>query len=626
MRGKLLFSFFVCTVLAAVVYGQAPVASISALDPTSACPSFAVRFVGANSGGAATTITWNYSGTAPDVIGPISGVMTPTAIFNTPGTYVVTMVLTNASGSSTSNPITVTVKNVPIVDFNAGTTIGCFPFPVTFNNLSSPLPGSTFSWDFGDGSVSTAISPTHTYNLVGNYAVTLTVTNSLGCSASKTNTGYIQVPSGVIPNFSDSLSSSCTPPTTVYFNNQSVFGGTATFIWDFGDGQTSNATSPSHIYAAAGNYPVKLTVQSNLGCTDSYTDNLNISASGANSKFSAPDSICVGLPASFTNTSSPNPNTSTWKFGDGATATGSPASHAYSALGTYTVTLINQFSSCSDSATKLIHVINPPAANFSAVTTTNSCQFPFTVSFQDMSPGSSNWQWDFGDGSTGTGPNPSHTYTSYGQFTVTLSSSTTSGCTNIVTKPNFIKVVKPTITANLPAYGCAPYSFTLLPNYLAVDGIASYSWDMGNGNTYTVANPPVQNYGPGIYKITGSITTTGGCTATIVDTIKVGTTKPVANFSANPVSACVGQKIQFNDLSTGSPDQWFWSFGDGSTWTSKIQCIAYTTPGTYSVKLIAYNNGCADSITKSNYIIVQPPLAKFSYSYNCTNTSQVYIP
>ena len=135
-----------------------------------------------------------------------------------------------------------------------------------------------------------------------------------------------------------------------------------------------------------------------------------------------------------------------------------------------------------------------------------------------------------------------------------------------------------------------------------------------------IANPPVQNYGPGIYIIKGTMTTTGGCTATIVDTVKVGTIHPVANFSANPVSACVGQKIQFNDLSTGSPDQWFWSFGDGSTWTSQNPKFAYTTPGTYSVKLIAYNNGCADSITKSNYIIVNPPLAKFSYSYNCSNT------
>ena len=107
------------------------------LTPPSACPSFAVTFVGNNTGGAATTIAWNFGGAPPDVIGP-TNIMNPTVIFNTPGTYNVSLTLTNASGSQYFQHYFSYRKSCPVVDFNAAMRpLDVFPFLFTFNNLST---------------------------------------------------------------------------------------------------------------------------------------------------------------------------------------------------------------------------------------------------------------------------------------------------------------------------------------------------------------------------------------------------------------------------------------------------------------------------------------------------------
>jgi gliding motility-associated-like protein len=83
---------------------------------------------------------------------------------------------------------------------------------------------------------------------------------------------------------------------------------------------------------------------------------------------------------------------------------------------------------------------------------------------------------------------------------------------------------------------------------------------------------------------------------------------PVANFTASTTTVCAGQKIQFTDLSTNNPTSWNWTFGGGMPPTSTVQnpLIQYSTPGTYSVKLVVSNGTGSDSITMVNYIVVNP--------------------
>jgi len=624
LNRKLLFPLIISLLTTFLVNAQAPIANFTA-NVTSGCPPLVVNFTDLSTNNP-TSWSWNFGGIPPAVIPGTSASKNPVVIFYTPGTYTVKMTATNASGSSVATPITITVNPTPVADFSTIDTLGCAPLHVQFTDNSAPAASITSrSWFFGDGGVSSATNPSHIFTLPGNYAVNLQVTNSFGCQGSaslKTKTGFIMVTPGVIPNFSDSLSSSCKPPTTAYFDNQTSGPGTISYTWRFGDGGTSILTNPNHTYTASGSYNVTLIAQSSQGCIDSVTNPTIISTGSVVSSFAVADSVCVGTPVIFQNTSSPTPNNSLWNFGDATTSTQQNPIHTYAIAGNYTVTLNNNFASCSDSTNKVIHVLNPPVVNFTG-TNLASCKAPLTASFQDLSTNAASWSWDFGDGGTSTLKNPSYTFTAPGQYNITLTATNAAGCSSSITKSQFVQVVAPLVKiTNLPAYGCSPLSYTPTVAYTVVDGIAAYFWDFGNGNTYNVANPPTQVYGPGKYVVKLTITTNGGCTASYTDTVKVGTVKPTPAFSATPLTACIGQNVQFTDASTGGANQWLWDFGDGNTSTAQNPSYSYLKPGIFSVTLTAYNNGCFDFLTKVNYITVKPPLSKFGYSFNCTNKNQ----
>src|SRR5262249_5099517 len=157
------------------------------------------------------------------------------------------------------------------------------------------------------------------------------------------------------------------------------------YTWDFGDGSPAdNQTNPSHIYSSANSYTVSLIAANNSGgCVDTIQKTVLISAGSVQTTFNSPDSVCVGTLTTFQNTSSPTPNSSTWDFGDGSpTSTQYSATHTYGVAGNYKVSLYTTFAACSDSTSKIIHVLNPPVTDFTA-TNTSQCKAPLTVNFQD---------------------------------------------------------------------------------------------------------------------------------------------------------------------------------------------------------------------------------------------------
>lgn len=148
----------------------------------------------------------------------------------------------------------------PFSAFTVDTTSGCGPLTVQFTNQSS-ANATSWNWQFPGGtpSSSTAQSPTVIYNTPGNYSVTLTASNSAG-SNTATQANYITVNTTPTAGFTSSVSGS-----TVAFANTS--SNATSYSWNFGDGQTSNVTSPSHAYANDGNYTVTLTATNQCGST-----------------------------------------------------------------------------------------------------------------------------------------------------------------------------------------------------------------------------------------------------------------------------------------------------------------------------------------------------------------------
>ena len=600
-----------CLLFSILAKSQAPVASFSS-NATSGCAALNVSFKD-NSTGNPKFWNWDFGN------GQLSNIQNPSTVYYNPGTYTISLVVRNADGT---NGITktdyITVNPAPQADFTSDLTNTCLPAFIQFSDLSKPVAGSLtkWEWDFGDGTISTVQNPRKNFTAVGFYTVTLKVTSSTGCVNVVSKGRYIRVLEGVQAAFKDTITQVCQPPFTASFSNQTSGPGTITYNWSFGNGNTSTAVSPGTTYTTAGSYTVKLTAKSDLSCADSVQKTIVLTT--AATSFTNADSACINSAVAFRNTSAPAPLTAAWNFGDGTVSQQLNPSKSYTAAGTYQVKLVNTYSTCTDSLTKTIRIPSLPAADFSA-TNTVACKAPLTVSFKDQSAGAVQWSWNFGNGVTSTQQNPSYTYTTAGEYTVTLTITNAAGCQNTVSKDKFVKITRPVVSiGNVPAGGCVPYTFSPVPAVGAVDGIASVFWDFGDGGfTSTSFNPSYTYNSTGNYTMKLKVTTQGGCvdSITVANAVVVGT-KAVVDFTANRVQSCVDSTIAFNNLSVPLGIS-SWNFGDATSSALNNPAHTYKKDGTYDVTLTTTNNGCPNSLTKTAYITVLPPIAGFTYKTDC---------
>lgn len=345
---RLLF-VLVCTVLALArpVTVDAQVTANFSSNITSGCAPILVQFTDQSTGNP-TTWLWNLGN------GAFSSLQNPSTTYFTPGTYTITLTVSDASGSNTKTVTNyITVVPTPSVSFTASDSgLTCPPINVQFTNGS--VPGSagaaTYLWDFGDGTFSSAQNPLHSYPGIGNYSVTLSVTNTAGCSNNITKQNYLQLVPKPVAGFTVPNATACTVPASFSFTNTST--NSVSYLWLFGDNGTSTAANPSHSYTAAGIYTVKLVATNSAGCSDTFTMPSAISITPAIATFTKSASVaCTNNAINFTSTST-TASGYTWYFGDGAQATGATASHGYAAAGSYTVKLVVTNNGCIDSHLK----------------------------------------------------------------------------------------------------------------------------------------------------------------------------------------------------------------------------------------------------------------------------------
>jgi PKD repeat protein len=192
----------------------------------------------------------------------------PSHTYATAGSYTVTLTATNAAGSDGETKIryiTVTTQPSPPVAAFVGTPrSGTAPLAVAFTDQSTNNP-THWSWTFGDGTNSSSQNPSHSYTKSGAYTVTLTATNAAG-SDGETKTRYITVTAPPAPPGAgfEGTPLSGPAPLTVAFSDQSTNDPTS-WSWAFGDGGSSSAQNPSHVYSAPGTYRVTLTATNSVG-------------------------------------------------------------------------------------------------------------------------------------------------------------------------------------------------------------------------------------------------------------------------------------------------------------------------------------------------------------------------
>ncbi|MBS1629064.1 MAG: PKD domain-containing protein [Bacteroidetes bacterium] len=618
---RIAFSFLALVLLGnGMVYAQAPVANFSA-SPSTSCAPVLVQFTDLSTN-SPTSWSWNLGN------GTSSILQNPSTIYNTPGTYTISLTATNASGSNTKT-ITgyITILPAPTAAFSStDTSIGCGSKIVQFVNSSTlGVTGTgTYYWDFGDGTNSSATSPSHTYTTTGTYTVSLIVTNAAGCANLLSKSSYVHIVPSTTANFTATNNNSCNPPVTVAFNNTS--SGGSSYQWDFGDGSSSTSASPTHTYSTAGFYTVRLISMTAAGCRDTMTKTSFVTIGSLSAGYSqSANSVCTRSNVNFTNSTAPSGATYAWSFGDGTASVSANPSHAYSSAGTYTVRLIANYNGCNDTATSTVTVSARPSNAFLG-NPIAACSAPLNTAFTNSTSGASSYYWDFGDGGTSTSTNPSHSYTANGVYNVTLISTGSNGCTDTLKKNGYVTVQPISASiSNTAISGCAPVSSTFLASVVSVVPISSYSWNFGDGGTGSGASVSHTYNAPGSYTVTLIVQTSTGCTDTATKTVLVGA-KPTAGFTASPTTACVNSLIAFTNSSTGATNySWIFGSGGGVASTATNPLFAYDGPGIYSVTLIASNNGCNDTLTRSNYITINGPKVDFSDSVDCANRKHVFF-
>jgi uncharacterized delta-60 repeat protein len=579
--------------------------------PTSGYSPLTVQFTDASTGNI-TNWSWNFGD------GGTSISQNPSHVYNTSGTFTVTLTVTGPGGSTTetkTNYNIVVTEAPPVANFSGTPATGYRPLTVQFTDGSTGNITSR-SWTFGDSGTSTAQNPSHAYTTTGTFTVSLTVTGP-GGSDIETKTGYIVVTEAApVANFSGTPATGYRP-LTVQFTDGST-GNITSRSWTFGDGGTSTAQNPSHAYTTTGTFTVSLTVTGPGGSDiETKTGYIVVTEAPPVANFSGtPTTGNRPLTVQFTDASTGNITSRSWTFGDGGTSTAQNPSHAYNATGTYTVSLTVTGPGGSDTETKTGYIVvteAPPVANFSGTPATG--YRPLTVQFTDGSTGSiTSRSWTFGDGGTSTAQNPSHAYTTTGTFTVSLTV-TGPGGSDIETKTGYIVVTEAPPVANFggnPTSGYSPLTVQFADVSAGI--ITSWSWNFGDGGTSTAQNPSHTYNSAGIFTVTLTVTGPGGTdTETKTGYINVNEATK-ANFIGMPTNGYRPLTVHFIDSSTGSVTVWSWDFGDGGTSTAQNPSHTYTTTGTFTVSLTVTGLGGTDTETKTDYIQVSeaPPEAGFS--------------
>jgi len=374
-------------------------------DFTFAANGLKVLFTDASTGGPVSR-RWQFGD------GNESSEASPTHTYSSAGTYTVTLTVANAAGEAArSRFVTVSVGEPPRA---------AFAFEVSGRSVhfvDRSTGASSWSWNFGDGTTSSERNPIHLYGRPDAYTVTLTVANAAG---SNSISEVVTISPGPAPEAAFAFE---VAGRTVHFVDRTT-GGPTFWSWDFGDGSTAYVQNPTHTYAAAGKYTVVL-LTSNAAGSSKASHVVTVQADAA--PVAAFDFTVAGAQVNFVDRSTGAPASWSWSFGDGAGSTQQNPVHAYTAPGSYTVTLTvaNAGGSSSKSHVVTIAPGAPPQAEFEF--TVSNLQ----VNFVDRSTGGpTSWHWNFGDGRTSTQRNPVHLYPAAGTYTVTLTVSNASGQTS----------------------------------------------------------------------------------------------------------------------------------------------------------------------------------------------------
>ncbi|GAB3333320.1 hypothetical protein GCM10027429_13770 [Marivirga atlantica] len=444
------------------------------------------------------------------------------------------------------------------------------------------------------------------FNEAGSYKVELMATTADGCDYNFLVNNEIKV-FDTKALFSTKGARIGCGALEVKFQNEST--SAESVLWDFGNGETSEELNPTFTFEA-GSYDITLIVQS-AACSDTLVMENYIVVDELISDFNySVNQNCLPVTVQFEN-KSVNGESFFWDFGNGDTSTEENPLYTFTDFPQKPVKLITtNANGCKTSTEKEIEGVF--GAQFTADETL-LCS-PAKISFTSESEDAVEWLWNFGDGNSSSDENPSHIYQQAGSFDVSLIVTNAEGCSDTLSKVDFINVQELQSNFRLAEekeIRCLPAEVSFINESI---GASEFIWDFGDGETARVANPVHIYTKEGNYTVKLITKNSIGCTDTLEIENLVQTSGPETSFSVENKVVCLPNEISFTDESNNAV-AWQWFFGDGSTSSEQNPSHQYQQEGYYKVTLLATNaNGCEQTFSMDSIRAVKTPQVNFNLS------------
>ncbi len=576
-----------------------------------------VVFTNLTTGTAPYTYIWRFGdGSAPSTsINPIHD-------YTLPGTYTVTLVVTDGHGCRDSlvMPAFITVGN-----FHASFTFpstACVHSLVSFTNTSPPHVST--HWDFGDGNSLSTDPGLNIYNIPGVYPVKLIVFDGYCYDTIIHN---ITIYPGPATSFTITPAHPCPLPVGVFFTGTAPAG--SIIGWLYGDGGGGSGISSAHTYTHSGFDTVEMICfDPATGCKDTISQYYyiydiipTISAT--------PDHGCKPLTVSFSASVGSYPwpvSTYSWDFADGSPLGSGPTpAHTYTAVGSYLVHVTMLTSNgCTVTDTVTVLVGSPPVVTFTA-TPTEKCFHGNNISFTcTVISGPVDWfVWAFGDytGSTTSLSAVSHHFSFPGVFGATVTPYY-HGCKGLPVSIGKIITIDSPMSVIADSIFCTPAKRVNFGD--SSYGDDSHLWIFGDGATSTLDNPVHDYASLIIYSVT--LTTyniRSGCRDTEIQQIDL--IRPTVTFSTTDTDICRDAYAIFTFTATIPPGTGIvdWKFdtiphalphppvGDPPfplTFTD-----TFHRTGIFTMYLVFDDqNLCPDTVKRDHYMLIAKPHANFT--------------
>lgn len=361
----------------------------------------------------------------------------PIASFDTAGTYVVTLTVNNGLWCQHAITKNVTVSVLPGVlnaFFSTVPDHSCTPGIVSFTNLSSN--DQTREWYFNDVLRSTTDNFTDTFHTDTVIDVKLIVFNTGTCIPSDTLIKTITIENATLSAFT-AIRDTCSKLVVLKNLSTSDNNEPLSYIWYFGDGDSSTVIEPMHIYAKDSIYTIQLITNRGSFCADTSETviNYNDSSQFLTAAFSLNDSAFCTPAIIHAVDLSLNGNEIKWLLNDVLVSTDSIFTDTIDTPGNYKLTLIAQnILACQKTDTIHKNIVVSLSAVAAFGIARDSCSLEVHFQNQSTSTGALSYKWYFGDGDSSAETHPVHTYKETNLYTVSLLVNAGSPCADTVEK------------------------------------------------------------------------------------------------------------------------------------------------------------------------------------------------